>query len=52
MRAHVLFYLFCKLGKIDEIRVLPSILSLLRDELNKFNNTGTRNNQNVIFSLD
>ena len=42
MSAHVLFNLLNKLGKIDKMRGLPSILSLFRDEFNKFNNTGVR----------
>ena len=39
MSAHVLLNLFNKLGKIDQMRGLPSTLSLFRSELNKFNNT-------------
>ena len=35
MSAHV-----NKLGKRDQIRDLQSILSLFRNEFNKFNNTG------------
>ena len=31
-----------ELKKRDKMRGLPSILSLFRDELNKFNNTGAR----------
>ena len=31
-----------ELLKRDEIRGLPRILSLIRDKLNKFNNTGAR----------
>ena len=37
--AHVLFNLLNELGERDKIRGLPSILSLFRNELNKFNNT-------------
>ena len=39
MSAHVLLNLLNELGKRDKIRGLPSILSLLRHEFNKFNNT-------------
>ena len=42
MSAHVLFNLLNKLGKRDKMRGLPSILSLFRNELNKFNNIGAR----------
>ena len=42
MSAHVLLNLLNKLGKRDKMRGLPSILSLFRNELNKFNNTGAR----------
>ena len=39
--SHPLFYeFFNKLGKIDKMRGLPSILSLFRNKFNKFNNTG------------
>ena len=40
--AHVLLNLLNELGKRDKMRGLPSILSLFRDEFNKFNNTGAR----------
>ena len=42
MSAHVLLNLFNELGKRDEMRGLPSILSLFRNEFNKFNNTKAR----------
>ena len=42
MSAHVLLNLFNKLGKRDEMRGLPSILSLFRNKFNKFNNTGAQ----------
>ena len=42
MSAHVLLNLLNKLRKSDKMRGLPSILSLFRKELNKFNNTGAR----------
>ena len=42
MSAHVLLNLFNDFGKNDEMRGLSSILSLFRNELNKFNNTGAQ----------
>ena len=39
MSAHVLLNLLNELGKRDKMRGLPSILSLSRNEFNKFNNT-------------
>ena len=42
MSAHVLLNLLSKLGKRDKMRDLPSILSLFRNEFNKFNNTRAR----------
>ena len=42
MRVHVLLNLSNKLGKRDKMRGLPSILSLFRNEFNKFNNTRAR----------
>ena len=42
MSAHVLLNVLNELGKRDEMRVLPSILSLFPDEFNKFNNTRAR----------
>ena len=39
MSAHVLLNLLNELRKIDKMRGLPSILSLFRNKLNKFNNT-------------
>ena len=39
MSAHVLLN---ELGKSDKMRGLPSILSLFRNEFNKFNNTKAR----------
>ena len=39
MSAHVLLNLLNKLGKRDKMRGLPSILSFLCNEFNKFNNT-------------
>ena len=42
MSAHVLLNLLNKLGKRDKMRGLSSILSLFRNEFNKFNNTRAR----------
>ena len=42
MSAHVLLNLLNELGKIYKMRGLPSILSLFRNEFNKFNNTRAR----------
>ena len=39
MSAHVLLNLLNEFGKRDKMRGLPSILSLFRNEFNKFNNT-------------
>ena len=39
MSAHVLLNLLNELGKRDQMRSLPSILSLFRNEFNKFNYT-------------
>ena len=42
MSAHVLLNLLNELGKRDKMRGLPSILSLFRNEFNKFNELGKR----------
>ena len=42
MSVHVLLNLLNELGKRDKMRGSPSILSLFRNEFNKFNNTRTR----------
>ena len=42
LSAHVLLNLLNELGKRDKMRGLPSILSLFRNEFNKFNNTRAR----------
>ena len=42
MSAHVLMNLLNELGKSDKMRGSPSILSLFRNEFNKFNNTRAR----------
>ena len=47
-KGYVLFYMFCLLNlfnemrKRDKMRGLPRILSLFRNEFNKFNNTRAR----------
>ena len=40
MSAHVLLNLLSELGERDTMRGLRSILSLFRNEFNKFNNKG------------
>ena len=42
MSAHVLLNLLNELGKRDKMRGLSSILSLFRNEFNKFNNIRAR----------
>ena len=42
MSSHVLLNLLNELGKRDKMRGLPSILSLFRNEFNKFNNIRAR----------
>ena len=42
MSDHVLFNLLNELGKRDKMRGLPSILSLFRNEFNKFNKKRAR----------
>ena len=42
MSAYDLLNLLNELGKRDKMRGLPSILSLFRNEFNKFNNTRAR----------
>ena len=42
MSAHVLLNLLNELRKKIRCEALPSILSVFRNEFNKFNNTGTR----------
>ena len=42
MSAHVILNLLNELRKRDKMRGLPSILSLFRNEFNKFNNTRAR----------
>ena len=49
MSAHVLLNLLNELGKRDKIRGLPSILSLFRNEFNKFNNTRARMSDSIYY---
>ena len=42
MSAHVLLNLYNELGKRDNMRGLPSILTLFCNKFNKFNNTRAR----------
>ena len=42
MSTHVLLNLLNELRKSDKMRRLPSILSLFRNEFNKFNKAGAR----------
>ena len=42
MSDHVLLNLLNESGKRDEMRGLPSILSIFHNEFNIFNNTGAR----------
>ena len=42
MSDHVLLNLLKEFGKGDKMRGFPSILSLLRNKFNKFNNTNAR----------
>ena len=43
MSAHILLNLLNELGKRDKMRGLPSILSLFRNEFNKFNKKKSTN---------
>ena len=47
MSAHDLLNLLNELGKSDKMRGLPSILSLFRNEFNKFNNTRARMSDSI-----
>ena len=42
MSAHILLNLLNELRKRDKMRGLPSIVTLYRNEFNKFNNTRAR----------
>ena len=48
MSAHVLLNLLNELRKRDEMRGLPSILSLFRNEFDKFNHTIARMLDSII----
>ena len=52
MSAHVLSNLLNVLGKRDKMRGLPSILSLLLNGFNKFNNTRARMFDSIYLSYD
>ena len=47
MSAHVLLNTLNELGKRDKMRGLPRILSLFRNEFNKFNNTRARMSDSI-----
>ena len=51
MSAHVLLNLLNKLRKRDEMRSLPSILSLFRNEFNKLNNTRAKKLDSIFIIL-
>ena len=42
MSAHILLNILNDLGKRDKMQGLPSILSIFRNNFNKFNNTRAR----------
>ena len=52
MTAHVLLNLLNELRKRDKMRGLPRILSLFRNEFNKFNNTYKGTNVRFYLSYD
>ena len=52
MSAHVLLNLLNELRKRDKMLGLPSILSLFRNEFNKYINTGARTNVRLYLSQD
>ena len=49
MSVHVLSNLLNELRKRDKMRGMPNILSLFRNLFNKFNNTGARMNDKILF---
>ena len=51
MSAHVLLNLLNELGKRDQMRGLPSILSLFHNMFNKSNNTGARMLDSIIYNM-
>ena len=52
MSAHVLLNLLNELGKRDKRRGLPSILSLFRNEFDKFNKTRARILHSIYHTLE
>ena len=48
MSAHILLNLLNELRKRDKMQDMPSDLSLIRNEFNKFNNTGARMLDSII----
>ena len=52
MSAHVLLNLLNELGKRNKMRALSSILSLFRNEFNKFNNTRARMLDSIYHNYD
>ena len=52
MSAHVLLNLLNELGKRDKMRGLPSILSLFRNEFNKFNKTRAQVLDSVSYDIN
>ena len=51
MSAHVLLNLLNELGKRDKMRGKPRIISLFRNELNKYNNTMARMLDDITITL-
>ena len=51
MSVHVLVNLLDELRKRDKMRGLPSILSLFRNEFNKFNNTRAQMSYDIKITL-
>ena len=51
MSAHVLLNFLNELGKGDKMRGLPSILSLFRNEFNKFDNTRARMLDSIYYMI-
>ena len=51
MSAHVLLNLLNELGKRDKMRGKPRIISLFRNEFNKYNNTMARMLDDITITL-
>ena len=49
MSAYVLLNLSNELGKRDKMRCLPNILSLFRNEFNKFNNARAQTLDSIFY---